>query len=345
MISNVYAPGFDWLGSFFSSGGWTGWSANLLIVGLLTLFGVTVLYMLGMAFNVAPLKMWAKGEYMQVVVTFLLAFALVNATAIIWTVMINSVTFIYTSTGQQGGAQLNNGQSYDPFAFTQAYIQSSYINCEKHVYQILYPINLYYKFVGRIFADSLGADELGGWSTSVYTGLIEYVTGNINNLLLLHYIQIRFLSLIKYVMPLLIEVGLVLRAFPATRGTGGFLLAVGFGFFTVYPISLALLTTFQPPPGGTFCTSFQPPPLLSLDNGFCGTDAGEVLQIKYSLLASQKETSGLLDQIKNFLPSFYLQAVFFPLVALTVTLSFIREFAELLSGDLNEIGRGLIKLI
>ncbi|MDE1798519.1 MAG: hypothetical protein KGH63_03875, partial [Candidatus Micrarchaeota archaeon] len=256
--------------------------------------------------------------------------------------MVSSVTFVNAATSP---GQAAPGLLYDPFAYTQNYIQTSFMDCEKTIYRTIYPINFYYKFVGKIFSETLGAEKLGGWYTSAYTGMMDYVVGNINNLLLLHYIQRRFLSVIKYVMPLLIEIGLVLRAFPLTRGTGGLLIAVGFGFFTVYPVSLALLTTLQAPPSSTFCTGISPPAMLNLNDVSCGTDPGAVMLAYYNIAGSQKETASLLTQIENFLPSFYLQAVFFPLVALTVTWSFTREFAELLSGDLNEIGRGLIKLI
>jgi hypothetical protein len=168
---------------------------------------------------------------------------------------------------------------------------------------------------------------------------------NLSNLMLLHYIQLRLLSLIKYMMPLLIMVGLVLRAFPLTRGTGGMLMAFGFAFFAIYPISLALLTTLQAPPGSTFCTNFKPPPMLNLDDVLCMSDQGSVQQAQYSLMGSENQLADLLAQAKTFMSSFWLQAIFFPLVALTVTWSFARELAELLSGDLNEVGRGLIKLI
>ena len=42
---------------------------------------------------------------------------------------------------------------------------------------------------------------------------------------------------------------------------------------------------------------------------------------------------------------FFMQALFYPLAALIITFSFIRQTGSLLGADLAEIGRGLIKII
>ncbi|HIH30560.1 TPA: hypothetical protein HA243_04120, partial [Candidatus Micrarchaeota archaeon] len=41
----------------------------------------------------------------------------------------------------------------------------------------------------------------------------------------------------------------------------------------------------------------------------------------------------------------FLQAIFYPLASLIITISFIRQTGSLFGADLAEIGRGLIKLI
>jgi hypothetical protein len=53
----------------------------------------------------------------------------------------------------------------------------------------------------------------------------------------------------------------------------------------------------------------------------------------------------LLEQAKRFLPLFYMQAVFYPMVAIIITFTFIRQTGAMFGADLNEIGRGLVKMI
>ncbi|MCL6088990.1 MAG: hypothetical protein M1530_02390 [Candidatus Marsarchaeota archaeon] len=317
-------------------------AGTVLLLGLITLFGATLIYMFGVALNIQSFKNWAKSEFMQIIVTFLLMACILVAYGQTWTMMINAVSGIYKTTQPQ---MADPNLYYEPFSFTQSYISTTLIDCEKKVYNTLYTINFYYRLVGRLQADALGADPLGGWSTTVYTGFFEYVTGHINYLLLLNYIQVRLLTLIKYAMPLLLEAGLVLRVFPLSRGAGGLLIAIGLGFYAVYPVSIAILMTLLPGPTHSFCTGFNPPPLLDLSDGGVVQTSGDLLQVAFSAKASGSQIGSLRTQIETFLPVFYLQGMFLPLVAFTITFTFVRQTGALFGSDLNEIGRGLIKLI
>lgn len=317
------------------------WVPHLFIVGAMTFFLVVLLHMLANALNLPTLKSWAKGEYLQVAVTFVLAGAMLGGAGVIWLVMQQSVITIYSTT--------HPGQiaTDDAFIFTQSYISQSLLECEKFIYQKLMWVNAWFRFVGKISTEPIGVDPLGGWHTSAYTGLLGYILGHLNNLFLLNYMQYRFLSLIKYVAPLMIQIGLVLRAFPLSRGAGGLLLAAGFGFFVVYPLSLAMLVTLQPMPAHGLCiTSFTVPPSMDPSvNPLCVTNEAQLAEVRAELLAHENDLASLLEQAKIFLTTFYIQAVFLPMVALIITFTFIRQTGSVLGADLSEIGRGLIKLI
>ncbi|VVB57539.1 Uncharacterised protein [uncultured archaeon] len=297
--------------------------------------------MAGLALNLPTFKSWANSEIMQIIVTFLLMAAFLSAYGQTWTLMVQAVSGAYNLA--HPGA--NQNLLYEPFSFDQTYISTTLIGCEKTVYRTLYTVNFYYRLVGRFNTEPLGADPIGGWSTGIYTSFFEYIAGHVNYLLLMNYVQVRFLSLIKYAMPLLLEAGLVLRVFPFTRGAGGLLIAVGLGFYCVYPVSLALLMTFLPAPSSSFCTDFSPPPLLDLSDGGVVQTSGDVQQVALNLQGNQNSVGSLRAQIESFLPVFYLQGMFLPLVAFTVTITFIRQTGSLFGADLAEIGRGLIKLL
>ncbi len=340
-------PGFSgplvtpdlWSALFGASGHW---ASTIILIGLMVFFIVTLIYMLGVAFQLPHLKSWAKSEYMQVIVTFLLTAALLAASAQVWGLMVNSVSTFYKVSHPE---RANPSLYYEPFSFAQSFINTTLIGCEKNVYTTIYPVNYYYRVAQRLESGTIGNDPAGGWYASLYTGFFEYVTGHVQYLLLLHYIQIRFLSIIKYAMPLLIEIGLVLRVFPYSRGAGGLLMAIGFGFYIVYPISIAMLMTLLPSPTYSFCTEFHPPPLLDMSDMNCVQTPSDLLQVKMDIAASNSQTGSLISQLETFLPVFYLQGMFLPLVALTITFTFVRQTGAIFGADLAEIGRGLIKLI
>ncbi len=330
----------DMWSSFFGASG--NWAATTLLLGLILFFLVTVVYMLGVAFQMPSIKSWAKSEYMQILVTFLLMAALIAASAQLWFLMVNSVSSFYKISHPE---MADPNLYYEPFSFAQSFINTTLVGCEKNVYKAIYPVNYYYRVVSRLTSEGLGNDPVGGWYTSAYTGFFEYITGHVQYLLLLHYIQIRFLSIIKYVMPLLIMIGMVLRVIPFSRGAGGLLISIGFGFFFVYPMSIAMLMTLLPSPSSSFCTGFVPPPLLDLSDGGCIQNNGDLQMVKMDIQASKSQTDGLISQLTTFLPVFYLQGMFLPLVALIITFTFIRQTGAVFGADLAEIGRGLIKLI
>lgn len=305
--------------------------------------------MLAYALNLQQLKMWAKGEFMQIIATFVLAGLLFSLVGVVWQIMYESVTAMYLSNPNLASNLPTDfdptQHAIDPFGFSQIFLKEVMIDCEVNMYRVFYAINFYFEFVGKMSTEVLGSDPVGGWYTSIYTSFFRYLTGHLNMLMLLHWVQIRFLSVIKYTMPLMIQIGLLLRVFPMSRGAGGLMIAIGFGFFAVYPISLALLTTLQPA-GSSFCTEFEVPPLLDVENkGLMTLSPADLAKSEDNLKASEYEVSRLIEKAKNFLPLFYVQAMFLPLVSFIITFTFIRQTGALFGADLNEIGRGLIKLI
>ena len=331
----------------FDSGAFSEWGPITIVLGMLTFSIVTVLYMFAISFNLKSLKMWAKSEFMQIIITFLLVIFMFAVIDIVWDVMVDIVTNLYTTDSMlykpQGGWPV--GIRLDPFSFSQMFIKNTMIDCEINVYRVLYAVNFFYDFFGKMSTEILGSDPVGGWYTTVYSSIFKYINGHINMLLLFHWIQIRFLSLIKFTMPIVILLGLMLRIFPMSRGSGGLLIAVGFGFFAVYPISIALLMTMQPP-ATSFCTEFGPPALLDISNqNTVVMSAADVAHTRNAIEAEESEVKILIDKLKNFIPLFYLQALFLPIVSLIITFTFIRQTGALFGADLAEVGRGMIKLI
>ncbi|MFH1306781.1 MAG: hypothetical protein ABIH83_03980 [Candidatus Micrarchaeota archaeon] len=328
---------------------YTGLIPSIAIIGMISLFIVVLLHMIGHAFNIASLRTWAKGEYLQVIITFLLIAAMLATLNIVWEIMGSVVSELFWSNENLSMKYIEKGFTpdnslIDPFRFTQSFLKQTMIDCEQTVYWVLYTINFFFRLTGSMGVSTMGLEPLGAWYATLYTSSLEYIMGHLNFLVLLHWIQIRLLSIMKYVGPVLIQMGLLLRVFPMSRGAGGLLLAAGFGFFAVYPMSLALLVTLQPP-GASFCTEFEPPVYMNIENMEEGPDAGMFALAYYSTVAHENEVVDLIEKAKNFLPLFYMQAAFFPMVALIITFTFIRQTGALFGADLSEIGRGLVKLI
>ncbi len=341
--------GPDYLASIFgTSGDWSSWNGAMLLIALISFTAVTVLYMLAVAFNSQTLKTWCKGEYLQVIVTFLLAGSIVTITAILWPLMLSTISYIYNVSQDPSlsGGLPGGGGYYDPFDFAAAYIEQVLLGCSQVLYRVAYAFNAVFEPIQGLSLEILGAEPAGGWYASLYTGFFKYLATNISNLALLHWVQIRFLGLIKFIMPGIIMMGLVLRAFPFTRGAGGLMLAIGFGFFFVYPVSITMLLLLQPLPDQAWCTSFTPPAALDpAQNDMTMLTKSDITGFAAKVSIESDGISTFIEKAKNFITVFYMQAMFFPLVALIMTFTFIRQTGAVFGADLGEIGRGLIKLI
>jgi hypothetical protein len=345
-------PGY--LGDVFNAGGsagWGSWNLDIILIAMMAFSFVTVLYMLSIAFNHQTLKNWCKSEYLQVGVTFLLVGAIVAMTTVLWPIMITTIKYVYMISQDPSFRGVSgiigpNDKYYDPFDFSSAYIEQALLGCEQVLFRIVFLFNSFFEPMNQMSVEILGTEGAGGWYASLYSGFFKYLATNIANLALLHWVQIRFLAFIKYTMPTFIMIGMILRTFPFTRGTGGLMLAIGFGFFFVYPVAIAMLLLLQPLPDLAWCVSFTPPESLNPDyHNPLITNRADMEYFRVKLEDNSNFISNFIDKVKLFVSVFYMQSVFFPIVALIITFTFIRQTGAMFGADLGEIGRGLIKLI
>ena len=130
-----------------------------------------------------------------------------------------------------------------------------------------------------------------------------------------------------YAFSIIIPLGLLFRCFKATRGAGGALIAIGFGFYTVYPVvTLAtdnLLVGSSAPPSSVIPTvgSCNPkdPSVANALSEF--TDYGSQLT-DYNLIY------GIAYQVM-------VRVIFLSILNLIITLTFIRTFAHMIGSEID----------
>jgi len=143
----------------------------------------------------------------------------------------------------------------------------------------------------------------------------------------------------KNMLTVFLPFGLVLRIFPLTRGIGGLFIAIGVGFFFVWP-TFFLLTD------PTFI-KVNNPPSQPKQEGMCFTGfRGSTV-----LLAGIVQTGGAGQQSdlailqgKDLVYQMTIATMFYPFIALVLTLIFVRAMTPLLGGDLGELMRMVSRL-
>jgi len=328
------------------------WEYYALAAAFISLFITVLMHMIANGFGLQSLNLWVKSEYMQVGATFLIVLLAIGVNAFSNNIFGPIATAVAASSGNLDVTNIVPSPNYiiTPSEIGKSYL-TAVIGCEKDLYVTVYAINFYFETWSRVSFDILGVEAsasglaLGGWVT-----MFHYIMNNVVYLALFQYVQYQLLQFSQYTMlyPFL-PIGLILRAFPATRGAGGIVTAFALGFAFIFPMSYVLIVSMEAGVHGA-CTRLSgiqgEPAMTVLTQGDpCFTNTGEQFENYFKLKMVQGSLSGTIDYLKNLLGLFFLQALFYPLASLIITFTFIRQTSSLFGADLAEIGRGLIKII
>jgi len=326
------------------------WGVISTTIALISFFIVVLLQMTAKAFNLQSLNMWVRGEYAQVAVSFLIiffAFTMVTAG--------NSVTGEISAkvASVSGNIPLNsiindaNNPLKDPTKIGKAYL-ATLLKCEANMYSTIFIYNYFTEFFSRFRLDTTGNEEIaGGWALNGFVSLFHFFCNNLVFLALFNYVQYYILQFSQFTMlQIFLPIGLILRAFPVTRGAGGLITAFALGFAFVFPICYVLIVAMMPN-AGAICSQISVM-LTEADASHkdpCLNNEGAQTAQYYKLKGEKGRLNGIVSFISESINIFFLQSIFYPLVALILTFTFIRQTSSLMGADLAEIGRGLIKII
>lgn len=300
----------------------------------------TLVYMLGIALGMMNLKMWAKAEFINALAMVMLVAVLIVSLNAALGFSKSIASSVYNLSLMNDGVE--GEASVDHFWLARTYLKQG-LQCERWVYRAAFMLNMWYEPFEKITSDVAGPEGTGGGIFGIMSGFLHYVTGNLTYLMVFQYVQYRFLDLIEVMMmPLFLPIGIVLRTFPPTRGAGGLMMAVALGFYFVFPMSYVFIYASAPDSGG-LCLDIKDETVPTSDA--CYTNLADIYVQRGIVKTNQGAMEGLAEKISAAAAGFLFHALFYPLVCLIVTFTFIRQVSAILGADLAEIGRGLIKLI
>ena len=326
------------------------WIIYASIVAAISFFIVVLMHMLANAFSLQGVTLWVKSEYMQVAVSFLLiAFAasLEFGGIAVWKDVTRAVAL--NSGNVELGSAMAAGLS-NPSEIGKAYLKSV-ILCEGWLYKTVFTLNYWFEGWSKLSIEGLGLEAVASGFGLSGVSVFSFINNNLVYLVLFQYIQYNVLQISQYTMlQAFLPIGLALRAFPLTRGVGGFVTAFAIGFAFVYPMSYVLIVAIMPNIHGP-CTE-----IVNLQSSFeyqfltseqpCFSNRGDQVENLYKLKIAERGLGSYLSFIGNLDASLmFMQGLFYPLASLIMTFSFVRQAGSLFGADLAEIGRGLIKIL
>ena len=337
-----------------------GWWGLAITAILICVAFNTLVYMLGFALESQEVKNYAKAEFLQVSASSLIIFF---AVALIFTVtnggssdtvagfdfmsdlLGDGASSISCAASQSGRFIIWKGEGSfgaGPIGAFKCKLQEK-INALDNAYDSVAHANLAVEQFTSICFYILGVPVYcGDWDLGMHKRVEEahLISSKIVDLQISLHAQFVLAEYVqKNMLSVFLPFGMVLRIFPLTRGVGGLFIALGVGFFFVWP-TFFLLTD------PTFI-KVNNPPSQEKQEGLCFTGfRGSAV-----LLAGVVQTGGAgqmsdlaVAEGKDLVYQMTIATQFYPFVALVLTLIFVRAMTPLLGGDMGELMKMVSRL-
>lgn len=333
--------------SFFGESG-VEWLYNWLPLTILAVITVVIIYnlffMLARAFGLSDLEREAKSEMLQAGATALMAIFLVF---FVESAVVFTGTMIYGDLSCEGStiSISSVGDAFD--AIKECRVQPKAVQISKIQHKIrndqtsknnMNFLNFDLSFFGITVLK-------GNWLGDVYKSVeSRRIVNNLSTSLLISLnAQSFLLSYIKInMLNVFLPLGIILRSFKFTRGVGALFIGIAIGFYFIFPVVFVLLD-----PGFVALPIPETPPVQP--NQYCYPTMGFATSVYNTMTTESGVGTGMdtltLNNLANSLSQTYLSLVLHPLVALFITLVFVRYMITILGGDAYSMMRMVSKVI
>lgn len=317
---------------------------------------IALAYTLSESLSLPRLGVWAKTEITQLIISALI-FALIA-----WLIGVQC-SFDAGALAKMAGVEtakygvVNDGDTMMSaslkgleWSIQQTHITTAFIRRELGVLSMRATYNKY-------VPDGAGIIGSGGFSVSPLSGDWT-MSGNLNMLLnvnttFLLSLLFQLFSLLLFstksgLFLFLVPIGLVMRSIPFLREAGGGLVAIGVGFYILYPMFLAIIAITLPPlyagHDAINVTGFPSAQAIAEnERTITGTD---IFSYWFDLPDLYKRAKGAQDTNKTFYtinlsPLYemsaynFIRALLIPSAGLVVIVSFVRDLAAIFGGEVD----------
>mgnify|MGYP006285766227 CR=1 FL=1 len=345
-----------------------GWIMISAVAVMISALLAAIMIMASRLMQLPDLEQWAKSELVFSLSTVFVLLFLISIIEFAEPLLVDIIREMTEfNFGQQSGQipVLPPGEEATLMDYALAYMHSVF-SCIKSLFKFLLKLNFPLELAASFSVDVFMFDAVGGW---VYKGPVQTIKNIANYITFTLFIYYLFIHIMRFLeataLTIFIPLGIILRQFPPTRGSGAFIISFAIGFYIVFPLAYLLVVNVVPQ---TFACPVLPE-FEHLDD-LAAYGMGNTHTASDMLLWSDAHQSGVwntLSGIGGYLAGFELDsfdvipdAVEFtagrvagfsinlcclPFLAMIITMSFILSSTNLFGANLPEIGRGFIKLI
>ncbi|MBN1169815.1 hypothetical protein JXA56_02230 [Candidatus Micrarchaeota archaeon] len=239
--------------------------------------------------------------------------------------------------------------------------------CVQSFMVVLYGLSVPVEAMASVYMEIFMSEHASGFGVKWIAERITNTTQSMSFYMYMFYLLVHVLNFVKGYAGFFFSIGVILRAFPPTRGGGAYLMAISFGLYFVFPLAYILVATMALPPsdivvpemttdmaGSQVCQSrdgnFQYicalPEVTSPQDYGCGASIGKMNDFQAQL----EENASILENMFNskilsFTRHLISAICILPMISMVILLTFVLNATNLFGGNIPEIGRGLVKLI
>lgn len=327
----------------------------LTFVLMLSAFAVSIiLYLISKFIKFPKLESWAKGEMMEVFATAAIVGIIIGLLG-----MLNVIGCGIFLMSEEPTYDFNTLEStctahgLNPSNTAVIMLYDNVLNTQRKWYTITWQFNYWLNLAASLNIDIPGGIKINFIKYLAYfIAPFEFSSKLFGDLIFYTFFSIEMIKFFDYLSVFILPVGIILRAFPGSRGMGAMLIAVGIGFAYVYPITLIYLQytigSEVTERSEALADELMKNQMLEMSyyDYMCYDNVEDVIAMK-ELIESFID-SGVVDEVRGMVESMLNSVIvlfFIQLIALLVAITITRSLAMLLGADLAEIGRGLFRFI
>ncbi len=329
-----------------------GWVLMSTVMMLMAFSVAIILYYISKLLKLPKLELWAKGEIAEVMVTAGIVGLLIGLVYLMN--MIGCIGYGLTTTSLSSASEVETfctEHHYSPTNIGVYILYNKVLRLQRRVYAIAWTLTFLCSAVGSV--------EVSAGIDLSFLNIFSYVTPGtapltvmMGNLIYFTLLSIELIKFFDYFAMFALPIGVVLRAFPGTRGMGAMLIGISIGFAFVFPTTISMMYYV----------------LWAEDEPVVMDMVGEASRVSQNVLdpmmdecvGTPSKVFGVIETYRGLIDSgevsrardiidglyrFVFKLFLIELTALLFAVTVTRSLSMVLGADLAEIGAGLFKFI
>jgi len=313
---------------------------NVAFAVMIPTMAAVIIFMFSRFFDSKHLEQAAKTELIFAGSTIFLVLAMI--------IVLPLMCIVLTNVGNDMLKIVDpaSNPNYDNLIDISKAVMAPHVICMRTIMGALYYISTFFEMSATTYIEVFMSEVAGGFIYKMFTERINNTASILTFYTYIYYLIFHILNFIKQTaFTIFLPAGIILRAFPPTRGAGAYVIAFTLGLYFVFPFAFIMMNVAQfDYTHGTMCDITQVPETdHPTSTNFA--DPTKKSEADSWVKRNMANTESFLDSIYGYVKKLTVSMCLTPLMAMVITLTFVLSTTSLFGGNIPEVGRGLVKLI